>query len=67
MSHPMYAARKPNNNAQVTHAIYQVDYVAVNCGSIIPSSKRRIRFKFGYTDLESLERGEKGQDCRGSE
>ena len=67
MSHPLYAAPKKRDNRPVPHTFYQVDYVAVNCGKIVAASKRRIRFKFGYTNLEALEAGKTGQDCRGSE
>lgn len=49
------------------HTAYQVDYVAVNCGRIIAASKRRIRFKFGYTNQEALDSGKTGQEARGSE
>lgn len=67
MSHPLYAAPKPKSNEQVPHTAYQVDFVAINCGRIVAASKRRIRFKFGYTNTEALRNGETGQECRGSE
>jgi hypothetical protein len=67
MSHLTYAAPRQNANSVVPHTVYQVDYVAVNCGRIVPSSKRRISFKFGYTNVEALSNGKTGQDCRGSE
>ena len=68
MSHPLYAAPKKSNCPdEVPHTAYQVDYVAVNCGRIVPASKRRIRFKFGFTNVEALSAGLTGQDCRGSE
>ncbi|KAL7471431.1 hypothetical protein ACHAXS_011719 [Conticribra weissflogii] len=68
MSHPMYAAPKKSIQPhEVPHTHYQVDYVAVNCGKMVAASKRRIRFKFGYTNLEALSQGQTGQDCRGSE
>ena len=51
----------------IPHTAYQIDFVAVNCGKVVPASKRNIRFKFGYTDLEKLSSGLKGQDCRGAE
>jgi len=51
----------------VPQAAYQVDFVSVNCGKIIASSKRKIRFKFGYSNQEALNEGKTGQDCRGSE
>lgn len=51
----------------VPQTAYQVDFVSVNCGKIVPSSKRKIRFKFGYSNQEALNEGKTGQDCRGSE
>lgn len=63
----MFAAARPKNETPVPHTAYQVDYVAINCGRIVKASKRRIRFKFGYTDKEALDSGKTGQDCRGSE
>ena len=51
----------------VPQTTYQVDYVAVNCGKIVAASKRRIRFKFGYTNMDALNSGQSGQDCRGAE
>jgi len=66
MNHPMYcAARKPQQQAH--HTAYQVDFVAVNCGKIVKSSKRKIRFRYGYSDPQALDDGKTGQDCRGSE
>lgn len=66
MSHPFFSAARTHTEP-VTHNAYQVDYAAVNCGKIVGSSKRRIRFKFGYTDAEALASGKTGQDCRCSE
>ena len=34
---------------------------------IVKSSKRKIRFRYGYSDAQSLADGKTGQDCRGSE
>lgn len=49
------------------HTAYQVDYAALNCGKIVKQSKRHIRFKFGYTNVDALSDGRTGQECRGSE
>lgn len=51
----------------VPHNTYQIDFVAVNCGKIVSASKRRIRFKFGCTNLDALHSGKRGTECRGSE
>mmetsp|Transcript_31929 Transcript_31929/g.67127 ORF Transcript_31929/g.67127 Transcript_31929/m.67127 type:complete len:467 (-) Transcript_31929:234-1634(-) len=67
MNNPLYTAPKLKNAKPVPHIAYQIDYVAVNCGRIVAASKRRIRFKFGYTNTEALSNGLAGQECRGSE
>ncbi|KAL7508614.1 hypothetical protein ACHAXN_009506 [Cyclotella atomus] len=68
MSHPLYAApRKSKQPTEVPHTCYQIDFAAVKCGKMVAASKRRIRFKFGYTNVEALSTGATGTDCRGSE
>jgi len=61
------AAPQQEAKAVLPHTAYQVDFVSVNCGRIVAASKRRIRFKFGYTNQEALTAGKTGQECRGSE
>jgi len=65
MSQPFSDAQRPT--MAVPHAAYQVDFVAVNCGKIMAASKRRICFRFGYTNTDALSDGKTGQECRGSE
>ncbi|KAL7518001.1 hypothetical protein ACHAWX_002869 [Stephanocyclus meneghinianus] len=68
MSHPLYAApKKSRQPADVPHTCYQIDFAAINCGKMVAASKRRIRFKFGYTNVDAISNGGTGQDCRGSE
>lgn len=68
MVHPAIAAvRRPKSIELVPHTAYQVDFVAVNCGKVVGSSKRNIRFKFGYTNIDALSNGKRGNDCRGAE
>jgi hypothetical protein len=68
MVHPAIAAvRSQNSRDLVPHTAYQVDFVAVNCGKVVGSSKRNIRFKFGYTNIDALTDGKRGNDCRGAE
>jgi len=55
------------DHSEVPHTFYQIDYVSANCGKIVPISKRRIRFKFGYTNMQAMHEGLAGQDCRGVE
>jgi len=65
MSQPFSDAQRPT--MAVPHAAYQVDFVAVNCGKIMAASKRRICFRFGYTNTDALSDEKTGQECRGSE
>ncbi|KAL7550794.1 hypothetical protein ACHAWF_014002, partial [Thalassiosira exigua] len=65
--HPAYAPKEQSTATVPPQVAYQVDYVAVNCGKIVAASKRRIRFKFGYTNLHALSQGKTSHDCRGSE
>ncbi|KAL3786540.1 hypothetical protein HJC23_006790 [Cyclotella cryptica] len=68
MSHPLYAApKKSRQPVDVPHTCYQIDFAAINCGKMVAASKRRIRFKFGYTNVDAISNGGTGQDCRGSE
>eukprot|EP00956_Cyclotella_meneghiniana_P026737 scaffold58585_cov65-Cyclotella_meneghiniana.AAC.1 len=68
MSHPLYAApKKSKQPTEVPHTTYQIDFQSVRCGKMVAASKRRIRFKFGYTNIEALSTGATGTDCRGSE
>mmetsp|Transcript_12475 Transcript_12475/g.15639 ORF Transcript_12475/g.15639 Transcript_12475/m.15639 type:complete len:573 (+) Transcript_12475:172-1890(+) len=63
------------NHGQTTHrvnrggmsTVYQIDFTAVACGKRIATSKRRVRWRFGFTNLEALDNGETGIACRGEE
>jgi len=47
--------------------VYQIDFTAVDAGKRIASSKRRIRWRFGFTNQDALASGETGTACRGEE
>lgn len=47
--------------------IYQIDFTAVASGKRIASSKRRVRWRFGFANPAALEAGATGTDCRGEE
>lgn len=47
--------------------VYQIDFTAVASGKRIASSKRRIRWRFGFANLDALAAGQTGTDCRGEE
>lgn len=53
--------------SQVPHTAYQVDFAVVNCGMVISTTKRVIRFKFGFTNVNALNSGKKGSECQGNE
>lgn len=57
-----------NNSGQETQAhVYQIDFTAVASGKRIASSKRRVRWRFGFANLDALAAGQTGTDCRGEE
>jgi hypothetical protein len=50
-----------------TPQTYQIDFSAVASGKRIASSKRRVRWRFGFANSEALASGETGTACRGEE
>lgn len=57
----------PNMQQPTTSPVYQIDFTAVDSGKRIASSKRRIRWRFGFTNQDALAAGETGTACRGEE
>ena len=49
------------------YPVYQIDYTAASTGKQIASSKRRIRFRFGFTNPKAIDSGLTGVECRGEE
>jgi len=47
--------------------VYQIDFTAVDSGKRIASTKRRIRWRFGFSNAEAMSAGETGTACRGEE
>lgn len=47
--------------------LYQIDFTAVASGKRIASTKRRVRWRFGFANPEALANGETGTACRGEE
>lgn len=47
--------------------VYQIDFTAVASGKRVATSKRRVRWRFGFSNKEALEAGETGTACRGEE
>jgi len=48
-------------------SVYQIDFTAVASGKRIASSKRRVRWRFGFANTDALAAGQTGTDCRGEE
>eukprot|EP00546_Thalassionema_frauenfeldii_P001129 CAMPEP_0178937048 /NCGR_PEP_ID=MMETSP0786-20121207/25529_1 /TAXON_ID=186022 /ORGANISM="Thalassionema frauenfeldii, Strain CCMP 1798" /LENGTH=661 /DNA_ID=CAMNT_0020615553 /DNA_START=127 /DNA_END=2112 /DNA_ORIENTATION=+ len=59
------AAERPSQ-AKHPH-VYQIDFTAVASGKRIASTKRRVRWRFGFANPEALANGETGTACRGEE
>lgn len=49
------------------NAVYQVDCLMHSKGKRVAASKRRIRWRFGFSDTQSMSKGLSGIDCRGEE
>ncbi|GAX24328.1 hypothetical protein FisN_4Lh445 [Fistulifera solaris] len=47
--------------------VYQIDFTAVAAGKRVASSKRRVRWRFGFANMSALSNGEVGTACRGEE
>ena len=47
--------------------VYQVDWMNQAAGKHMAATKRRIRFRFGFSDAAALQAGETGSACRGEE
>ena len=59
-------AQNNNNNDSVQYP-YQIEFTVQNQGKQISSSKRIIRIRFGYVNVNALLQGKKGVDARGEE
>jgi len=46
---------------------YQIDFTAVASGKMVATTKRRIRWRFGFPNSAALDAGETGIACRGEE
>jgi len=55
---------RDNNNNVV---LYQIDVQTTKKGKMFAGTKRRICWKFGFSDRDSVLRGLSGTDCRGEE
>jgi len=46
---------------------YQIDFSAIAAGKRVSSTKRKVRWRFGYCSQQALADGRTGTDCRGEE
>lgn len=47
--------------------VYQIDFLNAASGKRLGVTKRRVRFRFGFSNAEALAQGLTGVDCRGEE
>jgi len=48
-------------------SVYQIDFTAVAAGKRFSTTKRRVRWRFGFVNKDALESGQTGTSCRGEE
>jgi hypothetical protein len=46
---------------------YQVDFQAAASGKMVALTKRRLRWRFGFSNPAAIAKGQTGVDCRGEE
>jgi len=49
------------------HPTYQISFSAEDVGKRLAASKREIRWRFGFPNVQALNAGETGPTCRGEE
>lgn len=47
--------------------VYRVDFANLAAGKTLAATKRRVRFRFGFSNAEALDQGLTGTHCRGAE
>mmetsp|Transcript_29900 Transcript_29900/g.87306 ORF Transcript_29900/g.87306 Transcript_29900/m.87306 type:complete len:586 (-) Transcript_29900:355-2112(-) len=50
-----------------SNPIYQIDMTTASTGKVVAQTKRRVRWRFGFSSREALAGGGTGTDCRGEE
>jgi len=63
----MFPSKSSGDSSPNQGKMYQIDFTAVASGKRIASSKRRVRWRFGFANLDALEAGQTGTECRGEE
>ncbi|KAG7339378.1 hypothetical protein IV203_006501 [Nitzschia inconspicua] len=67
MSSPVVARSLGSPSEAKQPQVYQIDFTAVASGKRFASTKRRVRWRFGFANAEALAAGQTGTDCRGEE
>lgn len=47
--------------------VYQIDVTTASTGKMVAQTKRRVRWRFGFSNAEAIKSGSSGTDCRGEE
>mmetsp|Transcript_69095 Transcript_69095/g.102675 ORF Transcript_69095/g.102675 Transcript_69095/m.102675 type:complete len:612 (+) Transcript_69095:121-1956(+) len=47
--------------------VYQMDFTSVAAGKRIATSKRRVKWRFGFSNADAIDAGQTGTSCRGRE
>ena len=56
-----------SEHAKRHSTVYQIQCETQNKGKRVASSKRRIRWRFGFANSDAIAEGQQGVDCRGAE
>mmetsp|Transcript_15393 Transcript_15393/g.22669 ORF Transcript_15393/g.22669 Transcript_15393/m.22669 type:complete len:246 (+) Transcript_15393:244-981(+) len=46
---------------------YQIEYESIECGSRVASTKRKVHWRFGFSNSRAIDAGATGLNCRGEE
>jgi len=52
---------------QSNFSVYQIDFSVTAAGKRVASTKRRVRWRFGFPNPSAMQEGAAGTDCRGEE
>mmetsp|Transcript_6955 Transcript_6955/g.10137 ORF Transcript_6955/g.10137 Transcript_6955/m.10137 type:complete len:623 (+) Transcript_6955:119-1987(+) len=62
-----YGGEPPGQNRMKQIPVYQIDFTAIASGKHVAATKRRVRWRFGFANMEAIQAGESGTACRGEE
>lgn len=58
---------QPSKFDMRVNPVYQIDFQEACSGKRVSISKRRIRWRFGFSNADAIRQGQVGTDCRGEE